>query len=79
MMILVLLQFWSICIIMECKDNYQNQNHKTEYRKVQAIHGNSTFVLVLPKDFVSILDIAKGDYVKCSVSENRIIVERIED
>lgn len=65
---------------MESKVNYDNLNpNKIEYRKVQAIHGNSTFVLVLPKDFVSVLEIAKGDYVKCSISDNRIIVERIEN
>jgi hypothetical protein len=64
---------------MECKNNYNNQDQKVEYRKVQAIHGNSTFVLVLPKDFVSILDIGKGDYVKCSILDNRIVVEKIED
>lgn len=65
---------------MSCNHNYHNQNqNKIEYRKVQAIHGNSTFVLVLPKDFVSVLDIAKGDYVKCSILENKIVVEKIED
>ena len=34
---------------MEKQDNQKNQ---TEIRKVQAIHGSSTFILVLPKDFV---------------------------
>jgi len=37
----------------------QNQNNQTELRKVQAIHGSSTFILVLPKDFVSALNIIK--------------------
>jgi hypothetical protein len=65
---------------MDCNDNIDNlSRNKTEYRKVQAIHGNSTFVLVLPKDFVSVLDIAKGDYVKCSISDNKMIVEKISN
>jgi antitoxin component of MazEF toxin-antitoxin module len=63
---------------MYCNDNIDNSNqNKIEYRKVQAIHGNSTFVLVLPKDFVSVLNIAKGDYVRCSISDNKMMVEKI--
>lgn len=58
-------------------DNIENTK-KTEIRKVQAIHGNSTFTLVLPKDFISILNISKGDYVKCRISNNQLIVERAE-
>jgi antitoxin component of MazEF toxin-antitoxin module len=50
---------------------------RSEFRKVQAIHGNSTFILVLPKDFVSALNIVKGDYVKCRVSDNRLVVEKV--
>ncbi len=64
---------------MDYKDDIDNSQNKIEYRKVQAIHGNSTFVLVLPKDFVSVLDIAKGDYVKCSISDNKMIVEKISN
>ena len=52
-------------------------NH-TELRKVQGIHGNSTFTLVLPKDFVSILSIDKGDYLKCTILDNKLIVEKTE-
>lgn len=65
---------------MYCNDNIDNSNqNKIEYRKVQSIHGNSTFVLVLPKDFVSVLNIAKGDYVKCSISDNKMIMEKISN
>jgi antitoxin component of MazEF toxin-antitoxin module len=49
-----------------------------ELRKIQAIHGNTTFVLVLPKDFIAELKIAKGDYVKCRVSNKQLIVEKVE-
>ena len=56
----------------------QNQNNQTELRKVQAIHGSSTFILVLPKDFVSALNISKGDYVKCRISNNHLLIEKAE-
>ena len=52
--------------------------NQIELRKVQTIHGNSTFVLVLPKDFVSVLDITKGDYVKCKILNNQLIIEKME-
>lgn len=53
-------------------------NNQKVLRKVQAIHGNSTFVLVLPKDFVSILNISKGDYVACKIIGNQLIIEKME-
>ncbi len=55
-----------------------NKDNQTELRKVQGIHGNSTFTLVLPKDFVSILSIDKGDYLKCTILDNKLIVEKTE-
>lgn len=51
---------------------------QTELRKVQAIHGNSTFVLVLPKDFVEKLRIGKGDYVKCTVVDDSLVVRKAD-
>ena len=60
------------------KQYNQKQNNQTEIRKVQAIHGSSTFILVLPKDFVSILNISKGDYVKCKISNNHLLIEKAE-
>ncbi|MFL6418461.1 MAG: hypothetical protein ACJ71P_03465 [Nitrososphaeraceae archaeon] len=61
--------------------DYQSDNDSTnqvEVRRVQTIHGNSTFVLVLPKDFVSLLHISKGDYVKCMVSDKKLIIEKAD-
>ena len=52
--------------------------NQIELRKVQAIHGNGTFILVLPKSFVSVLSISKGDYVKCKILNNQLIVEKME-
>jgi antitoxin component of MazEF toxin-antitoxin module len=56
-------------------DDTKNQ---IEFRKIQAIHGNSTLILVLPKDFAFALKITKGDYVKCKVRGNQLIVEKDE-
>ena len=56
----------------------QDQISQTEIRKVQAIHGNSTFTIVLPKDFVSILNLSKGDYIKCKISSNQLVIEKAE-
>jgi predicted methyltransferase len=50
---------------------------RLETIKIQAIHGNSTFILVLPKDFVSELNIATDEYVKCKVSENQLVIEKL--
>jgi hypothetical protein len=55
-----------------------DKKHQIEFRKIQAIHGNSTLILVLPKDFALALKIAKGDYVKCKVRDSQIIVEKAE-
>jgi hypothetical protein len=60
------------------KEFNQNQINQTEIRKVQAIHGNSTFTIVLPKDFVSFLNISKGDYVKCRILHQQLIIEKAE-
>ena len=51
---------------MSCNDN----NDKPEVRKIQAIHGNTTFVLVVPRNFVEKLKISKGDYVKCTIVDD---------
>lgn len=56
----------------------ENKSNQIEFRKIQAIHGNSTLVLVLPKDFALELKITKGDYVKCKVRDSQLIIEKAE-
>ena len=56
----------------------QNQSNQTEIRKLQGIHGNSTYTIVLPKEFVSILNLEKGDYLKCRVTNHQLIIEKAE-
>ena len=56
----------------------QNQSSQTEIRKLQGIHGNSTYTIVLPKEFISILNLSKGDYLKCRVSNQQLVIEKAE-
>ena len=51
---------------------------KPTIHKVQPIHGSSSWVLVLPKPFISKLQIERGDYVKCSIIGNKLEVEKLE-
>jgi hypothetical protein len=52
--------------------------NQTEVRRVQAIHGETTFVLVIPKDFAERLKIAKGDYVKCTLADDSLVVRKAD-
>ena len=49
-----------------------------EIRRVQALQGERSFTLVLPKEFVIRLGIGKGDFLKCSVDGLRLLVEKVE-
>ena len=60
----------------EYLDVIDSKAYPPKIRTMQAIHGERTFVLCIPKDFISELKIAKGDYVKCWVVSNRLIVEK---
>jgi hypothetical protein len=52
-------------------------NH-SEVRRLQSIHKGASFVLVLPKDLIMQIKAEKGDYFKCSVSDDKIIAKKIE-
>jgi len=53
-------------------------NHKLEIRKIQALQGERSFTLVLPKGFATALGLEKGDYVKVVQDEKRIIIEKAD-
>jgi len=57
---------------------YNDNNDKPEVLKIQVIHGNTTFVLVIPRDFVEKLKISKGDYVKCTIVDDTLLVKKAE-
>ena len=58
--------------------SYNDNNDKPEVRKIQAIHGETTFVLVIPKDFSERLRISKGDYVKCTIVDDSLVVKKAD-
>jgi formylmethanofuran dehydrogenase subunit D len=49
---------------------------KIEGRKFQGLVGDVSFSIILPKDYAVNLGIAKGDFVKVSQEEGKIIVEK---
>ena len=50
-------------------------NH-LEYRKVQGLVGEQSFSIVLPKSYAVNLGIGKGDFVKVTQDESKIIIEK---
>lgn len=49
------------------------------FRKVQGIVGEYSFSIVLPKSFANDLGIGKGDYVKVSQDNDKIIIEKMKE
>jgi antitoxin component of MazEF toxin-antitoxin module len=49
---------------------------KSSIRKVQAYTGERSLTLVLPKNFATEIGIEKGDYIKVTLADRRIILER---
>lgn len=47
-------------------------------RRIQAIHGQRSLLLCIPIEFIEGLDIIKGDYVKCTLNNRQLIVEKAE-
>jgi antitoxin component of MazEF toxin-antitoxin module len=47
-----------------------------EYRKVQGLIGETSFSVILPKEYAVKLGIGKGDFVKVKQEENRILIEK---
>lgn len=47
-------------------------------RRLQSIHNGTSFVLVLPKGLIAQLKAAKGDYFKCSITDDKIVAEKVE-
>jgi len=48
-----------------------------EIRRLQALTGERSLTLVFPKQFAIKLGIAKGDFLKCRLEGNRLIVEKL--
>lgn len=48
-----------------------------EIRKVQALTGERSFILVFPKQFAVELGVVRGDFMKCRLDGHRLIVEKM--
>ena len=49
-----------------------------EIRRIQALTGERSLTLVFPKHFAIKLGIVKGDFLKCRLEGNRLIVEKLD-
>ncbi|MGH9980929.1 MAG: hypothetical protein ACRD6U_05175 [Nitrososphaeraceae archaeon] len=67
---------------IEKPNNVNNKPHKDvpeiKIRRIQAIHAQRSLLLCIPIEFIDGLDIAKGDYVKCSLINRQLIVEKAD-
>ena len=52
---------------------------QSEYRKIQTLSGERGFLLCLPKEFMAKLGLGKGDYVKCIVQDDELVVKKAEE
>lgn len=51
---------------------------RIKIRRLQALTGERSLTLVFPKQFAVELGIGKGDFLKCYVDRNRLIVEKVD-
>jgi antitoxin component of MazEF toxin-antitoxin module len=49
-----------------------------EIRKVQALTGERSLTLVLPKTYATELGIAKGNFLKCHIEDHKLVLEKAE-
>ena len=54
---------------------YTNSSNQ-EFHKVQGLIGESSFSVILPKSFATNIGIDKGDFVKVSQDDNKIVIEK---
>lgn len=64
---------------MNISTNQEIKNtDRIEIRKIQALTGERSFTFVLPKQFALRLGIEKGDFLKCWITEDKLIVEKLK-
>jgi len=47
-------------------------------RKVQALQGQKSFIIVLAKEFVIKLGLEKGDFLKSYIDGDRLVLQKAE-
>ena len=53
-------------------------NNHLQIRKVQALQGERSLTIVLPKDYAASLEIGKGDLLKVTVEGKKLVLEKAE-
>jgi hypothetical protein len=61
---------------MSLTDNTE-ESKTVEIRKVQALVGERSLVFVLAKSLALQLGIRKGDYLRCFINGNRLVLEKV--
>ena len=61
---------------MEIDNISKTNNLKYEFRKIQGLIGETSFSIILPKQFAINLGIGKGDFVKVYQYEDSIIIKK---
>jgi len=54
----------------------EKRNDAAMYRRIQGLVGEQSFSLVLPKQYAINLGIGKGDFVRVTQVDNKIIIEK---
>jgi bifunctional DNA-binding transcriptional regulator/antitoxin component of YhaV-PrlF toxin-antitoxin module len=47
-----------------------------EYRKIQGLVGESSFSIILPKEYALNIGICRGDFVKVHQEGKKIVIEK---
>jgi hypothetical protein len=56
----------------------ENKEKKSQWYKAIGLAGKTSYTLVLPKGFATAIGLEKGDYVRVTQEEKRLIVEKAE-
>jgi hypothetical protein len=57
----------------------EKEQEESVIHKIQPIHGDTSLVMVLPKKLTTKLGMRKGDYAKFWISDNKLILEKVQD
>jgi hypothetical protein len=63
----------------EQEEDQEQEQEESVIHKIQPIHGSRSMVIVLPKKLTTQLGIRKGDYARFSISDNKLILEKVQD
>jgi hypothetical protein len=61
------------------EEEQEEEQEESVIHKIQPIHGSRSMVIVLPKKLCGELGIRRGDYARFSISNGKLILEKIQD